>query len=90
MQEMPNVPTVPCSCYRDRECECGQTERALRAWISGQHKEPMTPEQREYCLREIESVEGFSRAQFFGATDAQLASGVLDAWLDYCRDKGLC
>lgn len=90
MNEMPNLPTVSCSCYEDRECECGQTERALRAWSGGQYQQPMTSEQREWCLGEIDNVEGFTRESFVAASDADLARGVIDAWLDYCRDKGLC
>lgn len=49
----------------------------------------MTPDQREWCLVEIESVEGFDRKQHEGSADADLAREVLAAWLEYCRDKGM-
>jgi hypothetical protein len=49
----------------------------------------MTAEQRDWCLNEIASVEGYSRSDFEGECDGGLARGVLDAWRDYCRDKGL-
>lgn len=92
---MPDCPYVPvmCVCYTEEQCMpcvCGITERALRAWISGSvHINEMTPEQREWCLSEIDSVEGYTRLAYEAADDSQLASGVLAAWQDYCRDKGL-
>lgn len=49
----------------------------------------MSEKQREWCLEEIDSVEGFRRADYAEAPDADLARGVLDAWLEYCRDKGM-
>lgn len=70
-------------------CACGLEERSLRGWIAGRIAQPMTPDQREYCLTQIERVEGYQRADYDGASDALLARGVLDAWTDYCRDKGL-
>lgn len=70
-------------------CACGPEERALRGWIAGRSTQPMTAAQREYCFAEIERVEGYTRAEYEGADDALLARGVLDAWTDYCRDKGL-
>lgn len=70
-------------------CACGPEERVLRGWIDGRVLQPMTPDQREYCLREIERVEGYRRSDYEAANDALLALGVLDAWTDYCRDKGL-
>jgi hypothetical protein len=98
--EMPNCPQVDhCHCFPQQEreaqsrgtthCVCGESEKALRGWIGGRITEPMTHEQREWCLREIESVEGYDRRDYKDATDAQLASSVLTAWMDYCRDKGL-
>lgn len=64
-------------------------ERALRGWIRGEHKEPMTAEQREWCLGQIERVEGYKRTDYEASADADLAHAVLDAWTDFCRDKGL-
>lgn len=80
-----------CFCMGDLdECMCLPMERALRAWkLKEPTVPPMTPDQREACLREIEQVEGYSRADYVDAHDGMLASGVLDAWTDYCRDKGL-
>jgi hypothetical protein len=49
----------------------------------------MTPEQREWCLEEIGSVEGYDRAEHVEDSDSDLASTVLCAWTDYCRDKGM-
>lgn len=83
-------PKVAC-CWPDAPygCQCGPSERALRGWISGAVTAPMTDAQRNYCLSEIASVEGYTRAEFEASSDADLARGVLQAWTDYCRDKGL-
>jgi hypothetical protein len=81
-------PRVSC-CMSAHECVCGTEERALRAFIRGQTPAPMTPSQREWCLAEIERVEGWQRADYADADDAMLARGVIAAWTDYCRDKGL-
>lgn len=95
MSEIPDCPYVPveCLCYTQGQCMpcvCGFTERALRAWKSGSlNIDPMTPEQREWCLKEIESIEGYSREDSVSADDSQLANTVLSAWTDYCRDKGM-
>lgn len=70
------------------ECVCGPEERGLRAIIAGRASH-MTADDREWCLREIERVEGHERAHHDGAGDRDLARGVLAAWTDFCRDKGL-
>ena len=49
----------------------------------------MTPEQREFCLSEIDRVEGYERKGLEDVSDQVLASDTLSAWVDYCRDKGL-
>ena len=88
--DMPGpIPAVPCQCFapadldEDYGCQCGDTERALRAGVT------LTPEQREWCLNEIGSVEGHERADYEDEDDKQLGRSVLSAWVDYCRDKGL-
>lgn len=70
-------------------CACPAEERALRGWQDGQKMPPMTPEQREYCLEQIGQVEGYRREDYEAEADPDLARGVLNAWTDYCRDKGL-
>lgn len=70
-------------------CVCGESEKALRGWLNGRITTPMTPEQRQWCYKEIDSIEGYDRADYDKATDAELAMGVLSAWQDFCRDKGL-
>ena len=77
-------------CYgRDDRCVCSEMERALRGWQRGDVMPDMTDEQRELCLSEIGRVEGYTRADYEGLSDRDVASGVLSAWTDYCRDKGL-
>ncbi len=74
----------------DTCCACGGRERVLRAYIVKlPGLPPMTAEQREWCLSEIDSVEGWRRTDHLADTDADLARCVLAAWTDYCRDKGL-
>lgn len=91
--DMPDIPDVGCCEFYGPEaefgCECGPVERALRAWKEKRHTATMTPAQREWCLSEIASVEGYERKDHEAETDADLASTVLHAWTDYCRDKGL-
>lgn len=85
----PEFPTYPCACYLGEDgCICQSEERALRHIAAGNTAEPMTAEQREWCKREIVSVEGYAEKDAEGA-DADVARTVLHAWVDYCRDKGL-
>lgn len=70
-------------------CMCGPAERALRAVIDGTYATSLTDDQRAWCLDEITKVEGYTREEYAGSTDTELARGVLGAWRDYCRDKGL-
>ncbi len=93
MLDMPGpIPQVPCQCFTPLEldvefaesgCQCGDTERALRSGCA------LTPEQREWCLDQIGSVEGHKRADYEAEDDKQIGRSVLSAWVDYCRDKGL-
>ena len=81
----------PCACADSAfgdPCVCSQNERALRNYCNGAKMPPMTEKQREYCLSEIASVEGFDRTKHHGDDDWHLASTTLTAWRDYCRDKG--
>lgn len=93
LHEIPNCPVIKsCVCYASPECcFCGKTEKALRAWSdpSNWSIPPMSPLQRDWCLREIDKVEGYSKSDYLGESDAHLARGVLAAWQEYCRDKGL-
>lgn len=100
MKEMPNCPIVKhCHCYPEEEteankrnethCVCAMTEKALRGWINGRIKTPMTPEQREWCYAEIDAVESHDREDYVKGSDVELALGVFNAWGDYCHDKGL-
>lgn len=87
---------LPCMCYGNiDECVCPDGEMALRHYakchIMPVHPmPPMTVEQRDWCLREIDRVEGFESVDYERSTDSDLACTVLQAWIEYCRDKGLC
>lgn len=77
---------VHCGCFGTDildTCLCSDEECFLRS------KPTMTAEQREWCLAEIAAVEGWRREDWIAASDADLASAVVNAWQDYCRDKGL-
>lgn len=95
MNEMPNCPAInTCQCFlyaTHGDCVCGTTEKALRAWCNpiGVKTNPMTAPQREWCLSEIDSVEDYRREDYATMPDELVANGVLVAWMDYCRDKGL-
>lgn len=64
-------------------------ERVLRVWSTKGSMSLMTPAQRAWCISEIASVEGYEAEDWLRLSDAELARGVLDAWRDYARDKGL-
>lgn len=70
-------------------CMCSAAERAVRAFAYCRPADVMTPEQRRWCLDEIAAVEGFRREDHDADDDMDLARCVLDAWTEYCRDKGL-
>ena len=83
-------PHVPCclgSSEHDVGCACGPQERVMRAVVRGDAQ--LTPEQREWCLGEITKVEGYDHADYLSDNDVSVARGVLNAWTDFCRDKGL-
>lgn len=76
-----------CVCYgAGAICICPATERALRHIVRG--SVPMSEQRRAWCLTEIGSFEG-QRSFETTDSDADVARGVLDAWVDYARDKGL-
>jgi hypothetical protein len=78
-----------CVCYGPDGpgCVCTAAERACRAIARGDYE--LTEPAREWCLSEIAKVEGYDREDYAGDADRHVARGVLDAWTDYCRDKGL-
>ncbi len=82
--------TSPECCGGHDPCVCLREERVLRAYL-GSYGDlpPMTSTEREWCLEEIDSVEGYSRSDYENASDSDLANGVLSAWLTFCRDTGL-
>jgi hypothetical protein len=89
---VPEFLGIKCVCYEPEEglsCICANEERALRGYAAGLVLPPMTAAQREWCLSEIDSVEGYRRKEYETETDKDLARGVLHAWVDFCRDKGL-
>lgn len=84
MPQMPGpIEQVGCVCGMGECCACPDDEAHLRAGA------PLTDEQREWCLSEIASVEGYERANHVNEDDKQLGQTVLQAWTDYARDKGL-
>ncbi|ULK98896.1 hypothetical protein [Bradyrhizobium sp. I71] len=90
--EMPDLPEAACRCFDPEDieetgCVCGDSERVLRAIHRGEIR--LTDDQREWCFREIDRVEGYSREEYALSDDGDLANTVLCAWTDFCRDKGL-
>lgn len=82
----------PCGYLADSEygvCVCIPSERVLRLYAGGAAMPALTTEQRTACLDEIAHVEGYERKDYEASSDSELARGVLYAWADYCRDKGL-
>lgn len=84
----PIWPVVECCSSGDvGECACGAAERYLRHLLNSGGE--LTDEQRAWCLGEIERVEGYDRADYEQSPPHELARGVLNAWTDFARDKGL-
>lgn len=83
-------PAPQCCQGPGEPCVCGIEERALRGWVRrAPDMLPMNDMQRGWCLNEIGRVEGYEAADYEALDDADLARGVLSAWTDFCRDKGL-
>lgn len=89
----PDFPTdIPCQCYlrRVHECVCPDQEKAMRAYANRLASlRPMSEKEREWCLIQVNDVEGYARKDYEDASDRELAATVLCAWMDFCRDKGL-
>lgn len=88
----------PCTCegWSDQDgkphemCACakaGGAERVLRFVMAADGR--LSSGQRDWCLSEIDQIEGWKRADHEKDSDADLARATIDAWTDYCRDKGL-
>ena len=75
-----------CLCGYGECCVCPDTERALRHVSAGGAS--LTPRQRGWCVIEISKFEG-QPIITVDDSDADVARGVLNAWADYARDKGL-
>jgi hypothetical protein len=62
------------------------SEEDLRSIIEG-HRHLLAFE-KEWCLHEIANTEGLSRDGYEGGSFAEIARGVLHAWLEQARGKG--
>jgi len=73
------------------DCVCGNSERVIRAYIGGYAPSPMTPEQREWCIREADHAgEGYyTRGELTALDDKKLAYCVLNAWDMYVKSNCL-
>ena len=82
---------VECCSGSEETCVCSPEERVLHAYTDGRYTQPMTPEQREWCLDEaLHFYEGAYQESYLAACDDRsLANHVLSAWRDYCRSQGL-
>lgn len=92
MPEIKKLDNGGCVCYGEEgidSCVCLPEERVLRLFSYGLINAEMNDQQREECLAQIDCVEGHSRNFHKNDSDSALADAVLDAWLDYARDKGL-
>ncbi len=84
-----SIPDLGCICQDDDisidYCLCGKEEKKLRVVAAG--RAALDDKQREWCLAEVHRVEGWDEYEY--ETDPMLADAVLEAWVDFCRDKGL-
>jgi hypothetical protein len=70
---------------------CRENEAALRHLAYYGFAEPMTPEQRAWCIDEADRAgEGtYRREDLEKLSDQELAKTVLQAWWDYVRSNCL-
>jgi hypothetical protein len=83
---------IGCVCLPGEDlCCCPNGEQVLRAYayVEDTSLPLMNMDQHAWCVAQIESVEGHSADGHEPLTDRDLASGVLEAWADFARDKGL-
>ncbi|OHD28241.1 MAG: hypothetical protein A2Y38_25290 [Spirochaetes bacterium GWB1_59_5] len=75
----------------DHSDRCVNDEAVLRSYDRcGDTRPPaMNVHQREWCLQEINEVEGWNRDDYEAVPDQELARAVVQAWGDYARDKGV-
>lgn len=84
---------TPCCSNKYPECEqympCTANERMIRRIIAGDHKEPLTAEEREWLLDEADRAgEGsYPKEEARAHSDVDLARRTLDAWADYVRSN---
>ena len=80
-----------CTCVNDGACLCTRAERVVRAYAAGHSMPAMSIEQREWCLRQIDtSGEGqYDLAACRKMSDRDLAETVLDSWRVYATSQGL-
>lgn len=84
LSKMPSVPQVECCLGADRKlfrlaCRCNGSERALRAWSTGRAPAPMTAEQRDWCVQELDGA-GYCGDAWSDVSDAEIAGALLSAW----------
>lgn len=70
-------------------CLCGPAERVLRAIADGTIREPLTDDQRAWCIDQgVHAGEGeYEESDLRALDDRALAATVLRAWLDYARSN---
>lgn len=84
---------LPCVCYvhtdEFNDCLCSPDECVLRHYAYKGFAEPMTAEQRDWCIREANYFgEGpYSPEELKNYSDRDLATAVLGAWNDYVRSQ---
>jgi len=80
-----------CPCYDDPvSCGCLAEEAVLRCYAARYPRTALSPAQRLECIEDaVRCEEGSHAADFAGLSDQDLARATLQAWVTYCRDKGL-
>lgn len=96
MHHMPAAPDLDCLCLAplqsEMQCACTATEKALRNWAYNAPTEPMSAEQRAWCVDQVRRHgDAAHRATSFdGEPDELLARAVLCAWRHAARGAELC
>ena len=95
---MSNIfPNIKLGCYcinrrtaeKPEICLCGPEERIIRAYIDEVITDPMTPEQRGWCVSSADwAGEGhYNRPELEAMNDRDLARALMNAWHMYAQSQ---
>lgn len=81
----PGIENLKCCMGDCPVCVCGDEEKVIRNYLSKDINEPMTEQQRDWCISTaVYSGQGlFSKEELSSKTDYDLACAVMQGWREY-------